>query len=378
MKVKSKGAISQCENGTWMIDTKVKVDGEFKHFKKTGYPTLSAAKADYERAKAEFISSKSLNKCKVMIFEDLLKEYQKKRKITVNITTLGCDKSIYNVYFLPHFKGKLLKDVFNKDNIVTWYNNLVEDEKVSDNKKSKVVTRMKDLLKFAYEHKYIDAVTYQDCDVEIYQVKISKKPKTERVVWTKEEETAFFNAITDSKDLVMFKVFFACSPRLGEFLGLTPSCFDYEKRKITIQQQAVYIEGKGLVLTEKLKTSDSHRSIIIDKETADTLKEYIDTLGIRDNEYLFFGIDKKAPMGRTTFRRKLDHYCSAAEVRKINPHAVRHLTAVRLASVCRDASDIESCASRLGHTPEMFLNTYAKHVKEEKQDELLNRLKGAF
>lgn len=310
-----------------------------------------------------------------MFFEDLLKEYEKKRKIVVNITTLSCDRSVYNVYLLPYFKGKQVKDIFNKKEIIAWYNRLLDSKKTSDNKKSKVVARIKDILKFAYEHKFIDAPTYQDCDVELYPIKVSTKTTKERVVWDKKEEETFFENVKDNyKDYVMFKVFFACSPRLGEFLGLKPSCFDYDNRRIVIQQQAVYIKDKGLVLTEKLKTNDSHRVIVIDQETADLLKKYIDDFSIKDTDFLFFGNKKKNPLGRTTFRTKLDYYCSKAKVRKINPHAVRHIAAVRLASVCRDAGDIESCASRLGHTPEMFLNTYAKHIKEEKQDELLKRL----
>ena len=53
--VKRKGAFVQYADATWGIDTKVKIGDEFRHFGKKGYTTLSAAKADYERAKEEFI-----------------------------------------------------------------------------------------------------------------------------------------------------------------------------------------------------------------------------------------------------------------------------------------------------------------------------------
>lgn len=44
MKVKSKGAFYQGTDGIWGIDTRILVDGEYRHFKKKGYATLSAAK----------------------------------------------------------------------------------------------------------------------------------------------------------------------------------------------------------------------------------------------------------------------------------------------------------------------------------------------
>lgn len=376
MKTKSKGAFRQQKDGTWQIDTKIKVNDVFRHFQKSGYPTLSAAKADYERAKQEFINSKTLNISKVTLFDDLIREYSKMRRIKVNETTLTCDNSIYNKYLLPYFSKKLIKDVIKRDVIVSWYNELIEATKYSNNKKSKVITLMKDLLKFAYQHKYIDAVTYQDCDVELYQVKVDKKPNTERVVWTKEEENAFFTTVKQSSDndYVMFKVFFSVAARLGEFLALMPKCFDFKNRKIHIDQQIVKIDGKGLVVTDKLKTHESHRVVSISQNTANLLQEYISTLGFDENDFLFHGNTKRIPCSRTTFRRKLYKYCAEANVRQMNPHAVRHLMAVKLSKVADNAEMIEAAASMLGHTPEVFMNTYAKHTNQEKQETLLERM----
>lgn len=376
MKTKTKGAFVQCSDGTWMIDTKVKVDDTFKHFKRTGYPTLSAAKADFETEKAKFIQSKKISKTEIILFEDLLEEYKKMRKIIVNVSTYSnCDESIYNVYFLPYFSGKLLKDCINKTFINNWYHSLVDTPKYSNNKKSKVITRMKDLLKFSYMHKYIDADTYQDCDVCLYQVKYSKTPMNERVIWSENEEKAFWDTVkVNERDYLMFRVFFSCSPRIGEFLGLQPNCFDYAKRKIIIKQQVQNIVGEGIVLTDKLKSHESYRSILLTQEMADMLQDYITTLGIKSNEYIFFGDTKSLPMARTTFRRKLYMYCSNAGVRKINPHATRHLQAVKLCRVAKNGEEIEAAAHRLGHTPEMFMNTYAKHTNDDTENKLIERM----
>lgn len=376
MKVaKRKGTFVQYEDGTWGIDTKVKVNDAFKHFSKKGYPTLSSVKADYDRARAEFVSLKSAAKCEVIIFDDFLIEYEKMRKVVVNETTAESDKSTFQVYFLPQFKGKLIKDCFNRDSIKNWYDALVNDTSKTNNKKSKTISRMKDLLKFAYMHKYIDAPTYQDCDVCLYQVKYSKKPITERVIWTSEEETKFWKAITNKRDYVMFKTFFSCGARIGEFMGLQPKSIDFEKKRLTINQQALYISGKGIVLTNKLKTNESYRSVLLTDEVINLLKDYIETLSIKDNEFLFFESDRTKPISRTSFRRKLYHYCDVAGVRKINPHSSRHLQAVKLCSVIKTGEEIEAAAKRLGHSPEMFMNTYASHSKEKTENDLLERIK---
>lgn len=372
--IKNRGAFVQYSDGTWGIDTKVKVEGSFLHFKKKGYPTLGAAKADYERAKGEFVSSKSLNKTAMDTFDDLLKAYANMRSHTVFESTLGGDRSVYNVYLLPRFGGKPVADCLNQRSVDEWYASIVGDVRLSQNKKAKVVARMKDIIKFAYQRKYIDAIAYQDCDVALYPIKSGKAAKTERVVWTIAEESAFMAAIDDKRDYVMFATFLACGARLGEFLALQPKCFDRASGKIDIRQQAMTLAGKGTFVTDKLKTHDSYRKVVLDSATSGLLAEYIDSLGIGDEEFLFFEHDRKAPMGRSTFRRRLYKYCDKAGVRRINPHASRHIQATRLASVCVTGQELEAAARRLGHSPEMFLNTYARHADDATEAALIKRM----
>jgi len=115
---------------------------------------------------------------------------------------------------------------------------------------------------------------------------------------------------------------------------------------------------------------------ILDK-LANLLNEYINTLSIKDNEFLFFGSAKNVPISRNTFRRKLVYYCDLAGVRRVNPHASRHLQATKLASVCHTGEEIEAAARRLGHSPEMFMNTYARHSSDETENTLIERLADA-
>lgn len=375
MKTKNKGSIVQCADGSWMIDTKIKVGDKWLHFKRTGYATKADVNSAFTIEKEKFISSKTLNKWDVMTFEDLITKYAEMRKVVVSTSTRQGDASDIKVYMCPFFGTHLLVECFTADNVEQWYHELVNNPAISNSKKSKIITRMKDLLKFAYSHKYISAPIYQDCDVCLYQVKYIKKPISERVIWTKEEEENFWATCSvNSKDYAMFRVFFECSARLGEFLGLQVNCFNAETRKLVIKQQAVYVSGEGLILTNKLKTQDSYRTIILSENVANLLQEYIDKLELIDNDYLFFEQEPKKPISRTAFRQKLYKYCDLAGVRRMNPHASRHLQAVKLARVADSAEMIEAAARRLGHSPEMFLNTYAKHANDKNENELLKRL----
>lgn len=364
----------QEKDKSWTIDTKIKVNGVWKHLKRTGYQTKGEAIFDFPRVKEEFIKSRG-GKLYNSEFEELVADYEKMRRVIVDQSTCESDLSTFKVHFMPYFANKSIKDVFDEYTIRTWYDNLISNDNLTNNKKSKIITRMKDLLKFAYNHKYINAEVYQDCDVNIYQVKYSKKPKTERVVWTVDEEERFLKAISKNKhDNLMFRLFLTTSPRLGEFLALQPNCFDYDKRRITICQQVKNVTGKGAILTEKLKTHESYRTIAISKELADELKEYIDTFGIKPEQFLWYSDNKNKPMGRNTIRRIFNGYCVKANVRHLNLHALRHNQAVKWASIAKTGEEIEIAAHRLGHSPSMFLNTYANHAKEEKENELLLRL----
>lgn len=364
------------ENGLWSINTTVKVDGEFRHFKKRGYASLSEAKADFERAKAEFIRNNS-NKAEVMLYEDLVSDYNRTRLLSVSEGTQYMTMSMLNKYFAPYFKGKLLKDFLNKDVIKEWHTTLVDDPHLSANRINKVIGTAKDLLKHAYLNEYIDPKTYQSCDVRLIKIKSRKREKKERVAWSLAELNQFFSVIKEgTKDYIMFKLFFALSPRISEFLALMPRCYDSKRRRISIEQQVScsYKDSGKQVLTDRLKTSGSYRTISLNKELADMLDKYIADFNIKSDEFLFYGADRNTPFAKTTFRRRLYHYCDLAKVRRINPHGARHTMAVLLSAVAITGEDIEAAARRLGHTPEMFMNTYANHTSEERESELFEKI----
>ncbi len=375
MAKRTSGFIKEA-NGLWSINTTVKVDGEYRHFKKRGYNSLSEAKADFERAKAEFIRNNS-SKSEIMLYEELVKDYNRARLLVVSEGTQYMTMSMLHTYFEPYFKKKLLKDFLNKDTIKEWHANLVDNPQLSANRINKVIGTMKDLLKHAYINEYIDAKTYQSCDVRLIKIKSRKVEIKERVAWSLAELNQFFSAIpAGSKDYVMFKLFFALSPRISEFLALMPRCYDYTKKRMKIEQQVScsYKDSGKQVLTNRLKTSGSYRTIALGKDTYELLEKYIADFNIKEDEFLFWGANRHTPYAKTTFRRRLNNYCDLAGVRRINPHGARHTMATLLAAVSLTGEDIEAAARRLGHSPEMFMNTYANHTNEKRENALLDKI----
>ena len=366
-----KGAFIKTEKG-WMIDTKVKVDGVWKHFVKRGYPTLQAAKADFEEAKENFIA-KNQTHHKPVIFDELIKDYTEFRSYKINESTIRVENSENNKYILNYFKGLLIKNAINTDSIIKWYRSILKNDNMTDNKKNKVFMNMKSILKYAYNRKYIDAEIYQDCDIEINKITENDEHR-KKVIWSSDDEQRFFDSIDDEIDKLMFKLFFLCATRISEFLGLQVKCVDTDKNQIKIMQQIKLTEN-GTVLSKQLKSEQSYRIILITKELSEALKDYIKVFGLKDDDFLFHSVvSKSRPLNTCTFRNRLYHYCDKANVERIVPHGVRHNMAVKLARGCENTQDIEICASRLGHTPSVFMNIYANHTKVDDQEKLMKKI----
>ena len=372
---KTKGAFCQLDNGQWMIDTKIKVNNKWCHLSKKGYRTLQDAKLDFENVKQAYIRSKAIKQYD-NDFNSVLIKYAENRSHLVRQSTLESDQSIYNTYFYPFFDHLRLENVFNQGSIHNWFVSLSKKANISNARKSKIITKMKDLINFCYNHKLITAEQKQDCDCCLYQFKADKKAKTERIIWTSEEEVRFFGSFkTNPTKYLMYKLFYMTGTRIGEFLALMPKCFNRETKTITICQQVQNIKNKGAVCLDQLKNYEGYRTIEIDGDTSAKLANYIDSNSIDSDSYIFsMKKDHSYPIGKTTFKRELKKDCIRANVRPINPHAVRHMMAVKLASACENAMDIEASSQRMGHTASVFLNIYANHKKSNVEAKILSSI----
>mgnify|MGYP002624437261 CR=1 FL=1 len=303
MGQKNKGTFYKEQNGTWTIDTKVKVDGVYKHFKRRGYATLTDAKNDFEQAKQMFIDSRYLNRT-IESFDDLTREYLEKKELQVVKGTFSGFKSIIKVFIQPFFSSKPIKNAIRQDMVSHWYNYIVADKNHTVIRKNSAISLMKDIIHFAYSKEYIDARTFQTTDIILISLK-EVKQKREKVVWTKEEREHFFQTVDNAKDYIMFYTLFELGLRIGELLALQPKCIDFKTNKVFIFQQCE--AHNKMQITERLKTKTSYRSIIMTSKLAKMIKDYICDFNLSENDFLFYSTNKMRPMVRASFENKLSN-----------------------------------------------------------------------
>ena len=230
---------------------------------------------------------------------------------------------------------------------------------------------------FAWKNHHITGETRDDLNTMVENVRLPNRAKSDRAVWTYEQEMKFLSVIPqDSIDYPMFTLFCYLGCRLGEFQGLQWGCFNQRQGTITIGQQVIRLKG-GTVLSDELKTNESYRVNALDAYTLGILVKYRSTLNSsEDDEYIFPSpFSSKEPISRTEFRRRFNLYIKLSGVPKIVPHGVRHSKATQIAGVCRNAEEVAVAAKFLGHSSSMFMGTYVAQNGVD-QNDLINRLNG--
>ena len=368
-----KGIYKDNKRGTWYIQTKVKVNDEFKTVTIRGYISKSDANADYERALQEWVKAHTKH-CKVVFFRDLIDEVRKDRATTVKLQTARVDESVYSKYLLPRFGRQLIENVFKKEVISNWYNAFISDESISVKRKNKVITRFKDVLSYAYKHLYVDAPTYQICDVVLKHLRVNIVQRHEKDIWTREEYEQFLDVIpTDKIWYPLFVLFGELGCRIGELQGLTWEHFDYDKKVIFICQQVIEGTGKGHWIIDTPKTSSSIRHNRLTDETSNLLYELKNIMHASETDFIFGG---KNPISRHAIRDALYRYSAIAGVHKITPHALRHSNASWLVETVETMEDVKVISNRLGHSStQMTLDTYS-HVLNSRESDMIGVLSG--
>ena len=368
-----KGIYKDEKRGTWYIHTKVRVNDEIRSVTLRGYLSKRDADADYDRALAEWVKEHTKH-CQVVFFNDLVAEVRQDRSTSVKLQTLRADDSVYSKYLIPSFDKQLIEDVFTKDKITAWYNRFVADSTISVKRKNKVITRFKDVLAYAYRHLYVDAPTYQICDVVLKHLRVNIVQKKEKDIWTREEYEKFIDVIPTNKIWYpLFILFGELGCRIGELQGLMWKHFDEEKKQVFICQQVVEGTGRGTWIIETPKTSSSIRYNRLTDETAALLSELKRIVRGGDNDFIFGG---KKPTSRNAIRRALYKYSSMAHVHKITPHGMRHSNASWLVETVETMEDVKVISNRLGHSStQMTLDTYS-HVLKSRESAMIGVLGG--
>lgn len=203
--------------------------------------------------------------------------------------------------------------------------------------------------------------------------------------WTAEEAHKFLNTIrelsltaTTEKErqthyiyYVLFSYMYYMANRRGEVLALKVKKIDFEKGYVTIDENItnkLLPEERAKGLTYKTTDRKNHKAIIeaMPRAIEDILKEYIQSMKLKKNDYLFFG---KSPIPPQTIKHRMDAYIKLADVPRITPHQFRHTHAsIVFASGNSKIEDAYVVAQRLGHDVKYTLEVYGSLYKEREKD----------
>jgi integrase len=369
--------IYKSSRDNWYISAKVTICGKRRTLTFRGYPSKSAASADYDRAIAEW-KRKHSGIFQAVFFRDLVTAYEDDRELKgiALQTRRGPDLTAFS--HMKCWNNKLIKDALSDDSVKKWYRSIVTG--FSINSANKTITRFKDLLRFANKNSFISTDVMDRLQSITEMLKYERKPRKEKIAWSMEEEKSFLNSIPkDSRDYPMLTLACYLGCRIGEFVALKFEDYDRETKKIKFSHQIIEATGTGTYIdTPFLKTKTSYREKPLTKDVYLLLEDFIDNTGKRKGDYLWTGIDGIKPISKHSFRMTMRKYCFISGIRDNTPHGLRHTMSTWLGSQCHTVTDVVAAAKMTGNTPTVFLDTYANHIKSEDEDKLVSGVSEAF
>ena len=136
-----------------------------------------------------------------------------------------------------------------------------------------------------------------------------KEEKSLPKILSREELTDLFNACSNQKHRVMFRLMYASGLRRGELIRLTPDDIDTKDGKYRVR----ILKSKG----------NKDRYTVLSKKVLEELRAYYMTC--RPKTYLFNGRYKSQPMSSEGLRHALAAAVKKAGIRKeVNMHILRH------------------------------------------------------
>jgi integrase len=268
-----------------------------------------------------------------------------------------------------HFIGLKIKDV-NRDMYQSFLNEIATNLATDTVKKRHVYIRA--CIKDAIE----DGVITRDPTYKAI-IKGQKSEKSEDLKYLNFEEVKRLVSEIKldmkpkyiSRYIILFAI--ATGARFSEIMGLTWDCVDLKNKTITINKTWDFKDKNDFSDT---KTFDSKRTITIDNDTCDMLKELKNEqnksalqTGLRNNKNLCFINTQLELVSNNAVNKTLKNLCKKIGVKEITCHSLRHTHASML---LYKGVNIKYLSRRLGHKDIVTtLQTYSHVLDEMEQKE---------
>lgn len=291
-----------------------------------------------------------------LLFESAINEYLNYIRVKKKLNTYLTNERRIKKYILTYFSDKNIFELEPKD-YLNWQ---FEIEKLNFkyNYKSSLHYTFSDFLNYC-------CLFYKlDNNVAKMVGNFKNKESEEKGnIWSIDEFNMFINKVDKTMYKIIFKLLFYTGIRKGELLALKVNDIDISNNKININKTIT----RNHIL-QSPKTKSSNRIISINYSLSKELKNYINDLNLKNNDFLF-------NISFSDLKRKKDYYCDKANVKKIKIHEFRHSHACLLFN---NDVPIDEISFRLGHSKiSMTTDIYLKYLPK-KEKRVLNTLNSLF
>lgn len=290
-------------------------------------------------------------------FKSLYEDYMKDMETRLEASTIENKKYIIELKLLPYFGDKKIIDITPTD-IRHWQNEMIKKGYKPTYLKS-INNQLVAMMNYAHRFKNLRDNPCTRAG------SMGEHDADEMEFYTYDEFQLFVEALKDKPtSYYAMQTLYWTGIRIGELLGLNIDDVDFEDNTITIEKSFRRTKGQDYMTSGK--TKNSKRKIIMPKNLADMLKEYMSMLyGPRRTDKLFM-------CSKGFLEKEMIRGAKLSGVKKIRVHDLRHSQASLLISELK--VDPLEASRRLGHSkPSITLNTYA-HMFPNKGAEVADRM----
>jgi len=344
------------ENGTWYVMARyVNWKGEHKQKCKRGFATKREAQ-EWERT-FQLQSAADMD----MSFEAFTKLYEKDIRPRLKENTWLTKEHIIKTKILPYFGKRTISEITTKD-VISWQNELLAYRNVRKQPYSQTYLKtVHNQLSAIFNH----AVRHYDLrsNPAAKAGSMGDKDGGNINFWTKEEYQRFaYEMMNKPVSYYAFEMLYWCGIREGELLALTSADFDFKAGTVKISKSYQRLHGEDVITTPK--TKKSNRTVKMPQFLCEEMQDYLKSLyGIKRRERIF-------PISKSYLHHEMERGASAAEIKKIRIHDLRHSHVSLLIDMGFTPVAI---ADRLGHESIEVTLRYA-HLFPSKQKEMVERL----
>ena len=294
-----------------------------------------------------------------MTFKEVTEEYFKSWGLSVRESTSISHKKSF-LYQCKELLDLNIKDI-KKETIENHLANMLS--KLSQTTVAHWSARCKNVLDYAYKNRYIDSDFYKNI-VHIkakntFTISVITENQFKQLIKIAKEQTRH----TDLDEKILFlELLFKTGLRHSEAKALQVYKINFDSNEIRVNQ-SLYCDIKGKWELAPTKTPCSNRTIKIDKNIAQKLKDFIE-LKHKNRDDFLFSYEDGSPR-TTVFAKELLRKSANLLGVRISAHGLRHSHATML---IRNLVPIQLVQKRLGHAdPALTIATYTHLISDDEK-----------